>query len=133
MAEFFGFEINRKGGKGGEPISFVPDTEQDGAGVISSGGHFGAYVDLDGDKQKNEQDLIIKYRDVATQPETDAAIEDIVNEAIIGDGDSAPVFIVLDKVDASDKIKDSIRNEFKTVIRLLDFLMNLHQQCVIIL
>jgi hypothetical protein len=121
MAEFFGFEINRKGGKGGEPISFVPDTEQDGAGVISSGGHFGAYVDLDGDKQKNEQDLIIKYRDVATQPETDAAIEDIVNEAIIGDGDSAPVFIVLDKVDASDKIKDSIRNEFKTVIRLLDF------------
>ena len=120
MAEFFGFEINRKS-KAAAPISFVPDTEQDGAGVISSGGHFGAYVDLDGDKVKNEQDLIIKYRDVASQPETDAAIEDIVNEAIIGDGDGAPVFIVLDKVEASDKIKDTIRDEFKQVIRLLDF------------
>ena len=53
MAEFFGFEINRKGAKGGEPISFVPDTEQDGAGVITSGGHFGAYLDQDGDKVKN--------------------------------------------------------------------------------
>ena len=122
MAELFGFEINRKGTKqAGEPVSFVPDTEQDGAGVISSGGHFGAYVDLDGDKVKNEQDLIIKYRDVATQPETDAAIEDIVNEAIIGDGDAAPVFIVLDKVETSDKIKDSMRAEFKHVLRMLDF------------
>ena len=59
MAEFFGFEINRKGAKGGEPISFVPDTEQDGAGVITSGGHFGAYLDQDGDKVKNENDLIL--------------------------------------------------------------------------
>ena len=36
MAEFFGFEINRK--KGGAPIelpSFVPDTDQDGVGVIN--------------------------------------------------------------------------------------------------
>jgi len=122
MAEFFGFEINKKGGgKPIAPLSFVPDTEQDGAGVISSGGHFGAYVDLDGDKVKNEQDLIIKYRDVATQPETDAAIEDIVNEAIIGDSDGAAVFIVLDKVETSDKIKESIRTEFKHVLRLFDF------------
>ena len=45
MAELFGFEINRKGSKAAEPVSFVPNTEQDGAGVISSGGHFGAYID----------------------------------------------------------------------------------------
>ena len=41
MAEFFGFEINRKGKKEPERVSFVPDTESDGAGVIKSGGHFG--------------------------------------------------------------------------------------------
>jgi hypothetical protein len=121
MAEFFGFEINRKGAKGGEPISFVPDTEQDGAGVITSGGHFGAYLDQDGDKVKNENDLIIKYRDVSTQPETDAAIDDIVNESIINDSDNAPVFIKLDNVDVSDKIKDTIRAEFKSTLKLLDF------------
>ena len=85
MADFFGFEIKRKGGE--EPIrpSFVPNTDEDGSGVIQAGGHFGAYLDLDGDKAKNEIDLILKYRDVATQPECDAAVEDIINEAIVGD------------------------------------------------
>ena len=97
MADFFGFEIKRK--KGEEPISFVPDTESDGAGVITTGGHFGAYVDLDGDNAKNEAELIVKYRDIASQPECDAAISDIVNESIVGDHDSSPVDIILDKVE----------------------------------
>ena len=70
MAEFFGFEINRKGKDKELPkVSFVPNTDEDGAGVITSGGHFGAYLDMDGDKAKNEVDLIMKYRDVAAQPE----------------------------------------------------------------
>ena len=63
MAEFFGFEINRKGNKATPRPSFVPDTESDGAGVIQTGGHFGVYLDIDGDKVKNEVDLIMKYRD----------------------------------------------------------------------
>ena len=49
MADFFGFEIKRKGNE--EPVrpSFVPNTDEDGSGVIQAGGHFGAYLDLDGD------------------------------------------------------------------------------------
>ena len=121
MADFFGFEIKRKGSV--EPIrpSFVPDTEEDGSGVIQAGGHFGAYLDLDGDKAKNEVDLIFKYRDIAAQPETDAAIEDIVNESIVGDNDEAPVNLILDKLEISDKIKESVKNEFETVLQLLNF------------
>ena len=121
MAEFFGFEIKRKGGE--EPIrpSFVPNTDEDGAGVIQAGGHFGAYVDLDGDKAKSEIDLIYKYRDVATQPECDAAIDDIVNEAIVGDHDDTPVRLVLDEVETSDSIKEAVTEEFKTVLKLLNF------------
>ena len=121
MADFFGFEIKRKGNE--EPIrpSFVPDTEEDGSGVIQAGGHFGAYLDLDGDKAKNEVDLIFKYRDIASQPETDAAIEDIVNESIVGDNDEAPVNIILDKLEISDKIKDSVKDEFEKVLQLLNF------------
>ena len=121
MADFFGFEIKRKGNE--EPIrpSFVPDTEEDGSGVIQAGGHFGAYLDLDGDKAKNEVDLIFKYRDIASQPETDAAIEDIVNESIVGDNDEAPVNIVLDKLEISDKIKDSVKDEFEKILQLLNF------------
>ena len=97
MAEFFGFEINRKGQEKEKPkVSFVPNTDEDGAGVITTGGHFGAYLDLDGDKAKSEVDLIMKYRDIAAQPECDAAVEDIVNEAIVGDHDDVPIDIVLD-------------------------------------
>ena len=122
MADFFGFEIKRKGQEKEVPkVSFVPNTDEDGAGVISTGGHFGAYLDLDGDKAKSEIDLIMKYRDVAAQPECDAAVEDIVNEAIVGDHNDVPVDIVLDKVDASDKIKKMMKEEFDTVISLLNF------------
>ena len=121
MAEFFGFEINRKNGKQAEPVSIVPSTDADGAGVINSGGHFGAYLDLDADKAQNEVDQILKYRDIASQPECDAAVEDIVNEAIVGDHNEAPVNIILDKLDISDKIKATVREEFDTVLKLLQF------------
>ena len=121
MAEFFGFEINRKNGKEAEPVSIVPSTDSDGAGVINSGGHFGAYLDLDADKAQNEVDQILKYRDIAAQPECDAAVEDIVNEAIVGDHNEAPVNIILDKLDTSDKIKETVREEFANVLSLLQF------------
>ncbi len=121
MAEFFGFEINRKGSKAPDRVSFVPNTDEDGAGVISSGGHFGAYLDLDGDKAQNEIELLLKYRDAASQPECDAAVEDIVNESIVGNYDEAPVEIVLDKVNASASIKKTIRTEFDEILALMSF------------
>ena len=121
MAEFFGFEINRKSTKGKELPSFVPKTDEDGTGVIQAGGHFGAYIDMDGDKAKNDNDLIMKYRDIASQPECDAAVEDIINESIVGDNDESPVNIILDELEVSDKIKESIKNEFESVLSLLSF------------
>ena len=121
MAEFFGFEINRKSTKGKELPSFVPRTDEDGTGVIQAGGHFGAYIDMDGDKAKNDNDLIMKYRDIASQPECDAAVEDIINESIVGDNDEAPINIVLDELEVSDKIKESIKHEFDNILSLLSF------------
>ena len=58
---------------------------------------------------------------MSSQPEADAAIEDIVNEAIVGDHNDVPVDIVLDKVDASDKIKKIIKGEFDHILELLNF------------
>ncbi len=121
MAELFGFEINRKGQKLPELPSFVPNTDEDGVGVINTGGHFGQYVDIDGDSAKTEVDLIHKYRDIASHPECDAAIEDIVNEAIVGDNRSAPIEIIMDELNASDKIKGAIKEEFENIISLLHF------------
>ena len=129
MAELFGFEIKRKGDKDTEKPSvksFVPDTESDGAGVIKAGGHFGSYIDLDGDAARTEADLILKYRDVASHPECDSAIEDIVNDAIIGDNDSSPVNVILDKVETSDSIKETIREEFDKVLSMLNFSQHGH-------
>ena len=121
MAEFFGFEIKRaKKDKELRP-SFVPKNDDDASGVIKAGGHFGAYIDVDGDKAKTDVDLIYKYRDIATQPECDAAVEDIVNEAIVGDHDEAPVNIILDELEVSDKIKEMVKNEFDHVLKLLSF------------
>ena len=120
MAEFFGFEIKRKQDEPLRP-SFVPKDSDDGAGVIQSGGHFGAYIDIDGDRAKNDVDLILKYRDISSQPECDAAIEDIINEAIVGDHDDAPINIILDELEVSDKIKEMVREEFEGLLTLLNF------------
>ena len=120
MAELFGFEIKRKTAQKELP-SFVPKTDEDGSGVIQAGGHFGAYIDMDGDKVKNEVELILKYRDISAQPECDAAIEDIINESIVGDHDESPVNIVMDELEISDKMKDTIKHEFDMVLKLLNF------------
>ena len=76
---------------------------------------------MDGDKAKNDSDLIMKYRDIASQPECDAAVEDIINESIVGDNDDAPVNIILDELEVSDKIKESVKHEFDTILKLLSF------------
>jgi len=127
MADFFGFEINRKSKEPVRP-SFVPrvDTD-DGAGVIQAGGHFGAYIDLDGDKVKSEVELIFKYRDIAAQPECDQAIEDIVGEAIVGNHEESPVKLVLEGLKVSNNIKDSIIKEFKSILSLLGFNQYAHE------
>lgn len=123
MAELFGFEIKRKDQEkeDAKRLSFVAPDSDDGLGyVVNAGGHFGQYVDMEGDKAKTEIQQIIKYRNVAMQPECDAAIEDIVNESIVADENSAPVELNMDDLDQSDKIKDMIKEEFEHVVKLLN-------------
>jgi len=121
----FGFQIKKKSESDSEEkrkLSFVPPTEEDGTGeVINAGGYYGSYVDLDGTGVSSDNDLVFKYRDLAQNPECDAAIDDIVNEAIVSDDASAPVNINLDDLEQSDKIKDMIYEEFDNVVKLFDF------------
>lgn len=118
----FGFEIKRKDDKEEKKkVSFVPRDEEDGAGqIVSAGGYFGQYLDMNGGVSKSEADLIMKYRDIAQNPECDAAIEDIVNEAIVADEDSAPVEIILDDLDQPDRIKKLIKEEFDNVMQMIN-------------
>lgn len=120
----FGFEIKRKGQEkeDAKKQSFVAPQDADGSSYVQAGGYFGQYLDTEGvTDQASEGDLIRRYREIAMHPECDAAIEDIINEAIVSDSDSAPIDIILDDLDQPDTIKDQIKEEFNNIISLLQF------------
>ena len=119
--ELFGFSIGRVDKDKKNKISFALPEPEDGAlEVAPSGGAYGTYVDLEG-TAKNELDLIKKYREMATFPECDQAIDDVINEAVVTNREESPVSISLGKSNLSDDIQTSIKNEFTELIRLLDF------------
>ena len=120
--QLFGFEILRK--KEREVDSIVSPAPNDGSTVVNTGvnagGYYGMVMDLDG-VIKGENDLIRRYREVATYSDCDSAIEDIVNEAIVYDEEDQTVTINLDDVELSEAIKKKIRVEFDEVLKLLKF------------
>ncbi|SUZ56030.1 uncharacterized protein METZ01_LOCUS8884 [marine metagenome] len=118
MAELFGFRFERMKDVGGEKFTLpAPD---DGTVEIAGGGFFGQVLDTDG-RERTEQDLVRRYRDIAQQPECDSAIEDIINEGIVANEMDQAVSIVLDRLPYPSKIKKKITEEFDEVLRLLDF------------
>ena len=119
MAELFGFKFERiKDSKGSE--KFTPPTSDDGTIDVAGGGFFGQILDTEG-RERTENDLVRRYRDISQQPECDSAIEDVVNEGIVSNERDQAVSIVLDRLPYPKKIKDKITEEFDSVLRLLDF------------
>jgi len=119
--ELFGFSIGRVDKDAKNKKSFALPEPEDGALEVGpAGGAYGTYVDLEG-VAKNEQELIRKYREMATFPECDQAIDDVVNDAIVASREESPVSINLEKSNLSDNIRESIKDEFTELVRLLDF------------
>ena len=127
MSNLFGFSFDdkKKKGAGGE-LSPVPPSNADESDFYVSSGFFGQYIDTDG-VFKSESELIKRYREMALYPEVDFAVEDIVNEAIVSDLDDSPVEIELSNLNASDKLKDLIYKEFKSIKDLLRFDRSSHE------
>jgi hypothetical protein len=122
MTQLFGFSIEDRRKKPAKAFSPAPPNDDDGTSVVAAGAYFGQYLDLDGVGQhNNEFELVRKYREIALHPEIDSAIDDIINEAISSDLDYAPVAVELSTLEASDKIKKSIKEEFSNILRLLSF------------
>ena len=126
MAEgfkLFGFEITRA--KDNKAIkSIVPPRDDDGAGYVtatSAGSHYGHYINMEGDDSKDQAQLILKYRGSAYQPEADAAIEDIVNEAITAAENKPSVALNLDNVPVSATVKKTMFEEFENIFNMLNF------------
>ena len=126
MAKLFGFSIEDNKQKSPGVVSPIPQSNEDGVDHYLTSGFFGSYVDIEG-VYKTEYDLIKRYREMALHPECDGAIEDIVNEAIVSDLNDSPVQIDLDNLNAGDGLKKKIREEFKTVLELLDFDKKCHE------
>ena len=120
--ELFGFNINRIKKQEDLPSFTAPEVD-DGSIVVSAGGTMGQYVDLDG-AAKTEGELVTRYRDMSVHPECDAAIDDIVNEVVVLNQDKPLLEINLDDVDLSDNIKKMVRDEFSTIMTLLDYNQN---------
>ena len=117
MAELFGFKITRSKDEG---ESFTLPSSDDGTIEVAGGGFYSQTLDVDG-RDKTENDLIRRYRDIAIQPECDSAIEDIVSEGIASNEYDAPVALRLDRLEYSPKVKKRIEEEFDRVLQLLDF------------
>lgn len=121
--ELFGFTLARKKAKVKETDkteSFVPRQNSDGAIVIGDGinNSFAQNFDIAFDDDK---ELIDTYRNMANDPDVEWALDDIINEALNFDPDIKTVEINLSQTELSDKIKDSIRDEFEYIQRLLNF------------
>ena len=126
MARLFGFSIEDKEKKSPSIISPVPQNNEDGVDNYISSGFYGSYVDIEG-VYRTEFDLIRRYREMALHPEADGAIEDVINEAIVSDLYDSPIEIELSNLNASDKLKKIIRNEFRNIKEILDFDSKSHE------
>ena len=125
MARLFGFSIEKEKKSPGI-ISPVPQNNEDGVDNYISSGFYGSYVDIEG-VYRTEYDLIRRYREMALHPECDGAIEDIINEAIVSDLYDTPIEIELSNLNASDKLKRAIRDEFRNIKDILDFDKKSHE------
>jgi len=119
MAELFGFRFTRIKDEDSKEKFTIPSPD-DGSVEVAGGGFFGQILDTDG-RERTELDLIRRYRDISQQPECDSAIEDIINEGIVADERDQSVAIIVDQIPWPTKIKNKIRDEFDTVLSLLDF------------
>jgi hypothetical protein len=126
MAKLFGFSIEDTEKKSKTIVSPVPQNNEDGVDNYISSGFYGSYVDIEG-QYRTEFDLIKRYREMSLHPECDNAIEDVVNEAIVSDLYDSPIEIELSNLNATDKLKKAIREEFKYIKELLDFDKKSHE------
>jgi hypothetical protein len=126
MAKLFGFSIEDNEKKSKSIVSPVPPNNEDGVDYYIQSGFYGQTIDIEG-VYRTEYDLIRRYREMSLHPECDGAIEDVVNEAIVSDLYDSPVEIELSNLNASDKLKKVIREEFKHIKEIMDFDKKSHE------
>ena len=101
--------------------SFVTPDSYDGTYVIESGGLMASVYDFGGMAYANDGQSIQQYRSMSLYPEVDQAVEDIVNESIVFNSDGTSIKLDLTNVNLSPQIKQKLHDEYKNILKLLDF------------
>lgn len=118
--ELFGWELSKKKDQL-DLVSFAPKETDDGAMVVTAGGTFGTYLDMEG-SAKTEAELVVKYREMALQPECEKAIDEVTNESIVKESNDKIVTLNLDDVKIiSEKVKKVVNDEFENICQMLNF------------
>lgn len=122
MVKLFGWEVKRSDDSIINQPSFTEKINDDGALNVGAalGGAYNTIWDIEG-TAKTEAELVTRYRQMMNNPEIQQAVDEIVNDAINIDAHEEVVKVVLDDTPLSANIKELIINEFKEILRLLDF------------
>ena len=126
--ELFGFSFggNKQedsgitGSESSSPSFIAPDN-YDGTYVIESGGLMASVYDFGGMAYANDGQSIQQYRSMSLYPEVDLAIEDITNESLVFEADGSSIKLDLTNVNLSPNIKLKLHEEYKNILKLLDF------------
>lgn len=120
---FFGwsFKKSKKEVEQKKAQSFVlPDNEDGAVTVEGVAGSYGAYIDFDA-TVKNEFELVTRYREMALLPEVDFAIDDIINEMVVMEGEEEPIKLNLATVKLPTTVKKAIEEEYDNILSMLDW------------
>ncbi len=126
---FFGFTITRQPQSEPGANSVVAPDSYDGSYHMDSGSVYGGFMSSYSDfagNARSEEEFIKRYRSIALFPEVDMAIEDIVNEAIVVEGDKKPVRIDLEQTFLPPQVKERVYLEYNRVLDLLNFHLDSH-------
>ncbi len=123
IAKIFGVEFKTKDTDKDIDSPVRRDYDDGAAEVVTVGGgtFFQGYENIFDNIQKEHQ-LISEFRKLASCPEVDDAIEEIVNDAIVyPKNNKYPVKLDLENVEMSDPVKKKIVEEFEHILSLLKF------------
>ena len=128
---FFGGELQKQVDKNNDidekkrDLTRLGSSDTDDIATIGGPGGFLGLYNINGFSDSDtDRDLVYRYREAATQPEADMAINDIVDEAIASLENGPPVKLVVDDLDYEDSVKNKILYEFDNVLKLFNFSEN---------
>lgn len=100
--------------------SLAPPLDDEGAAIVNGVGSYGVYMDTT-QQVNNELLNIQKYREISLFPEVDIALQDIINEAVPQEENTAQVELVTDELPLSDDLKVVFAEEFEHLLSVLQY------------